>query len=152
MDTRIQVQTEDFDMASQCDWLKQGGASCGAIVTFAGLVREHLETSLNALYLEHYPGMTEKSLAKIVSQARERWSLGRVVVIHRVGELALNDNIVFVGVASPHRKGGFEAAQFIMDYLKRDAPFWKKERSDLGDSWVAQKQTDLAAAKGWDKD
>ena len=93
--------------------------------------------------------MTEKALEKIADQARERWELGNIVISHRVGRLSLNENIVFIGVGSAHRVNAFEAAQFIMDYLKKDAPFWKKEISSAGEEWVEQKQSDLNAANTW---
>lgn len=146
----ISIQTEDFDIASLHEQLRAEDASCGAIVTFTGIVRE-LEGAerLRGIFLEHYPGMTQKALARIVAQARERWSLGKVSVIHRVGELMGNDNIVYVGVSSRHRVAAFEAAQFIMDYLKRDAPFWKKELLDSDARWVEQKGSDLDAASKW---
>ncbi|KEA63876.1 Molybdenum cofactor biosynthesis protein MoaE [Marinobacterium lacunae] len=145
----IAVQTEDFDLSTLNDVLRREGARSGAVVTFTGLVRELASEQLNGLELEHYPGMTEKSLVRIVEQARERWDLGVVVVRHRVGQLFLGDNIVFVGVSSAHRQAAFEAAQFIMDYLKRDAPFWKKELLQGGGHWVEQKTSDLDAAASW---
>ncbi|MGB0468799.1 MAG: molybdopterin synthase catalytic subunit MoaE [Pontibacterium sp.] len=148
--TYINVQTEDFDIGRLSAKLRADDASSGAVVTFTGVVREMTGgRSLEALYLEHYPGMTEGALAGIVSQARIRWGLGAVVVVHRVGELSLNENIVFVGVGSAHRNNAFEAARFIMDYLKRDAPFWKKEITCEGEFWVTQKKTDLDAAEQW---
>jgi len=148
--TVIKVQQEKFDIGSETEALRADEASCGAIVTFTGIVRE-LATgeSLEKMFLEHYPGMTEKALASIVEQARARWPLGAVTVIHRVGELSPNENIVFVGVASAHRKAAFAASQFIMDYLKRDAPFWKKEITASNSDWVAQKNSDLDAANEW---
>ena len=145
----IQVQTEDFSMAELSDQLRSKDASSGAIVTFTGIVRELVDGNLTGLYLEHYPGMTEKALGKIIDEAERRWKLHQVIVIHRVGELGLNDNIVFVGVGSAHRVDAFEAAQFIMDYLKKDAPFWKKELTAEGESWVEQKNSDLDAAARW---
>ncbi|MBV1786596.1 molybdopterin synthase catalytic subunit MoaE [Marinobacterium sp. D7] len=147
----VAVQHEDFDLAQLSQRLRGEGAAQGAIVTFTGLVRELVGDRLLALELEHYPGMTEKALQKIVDQARERWGLGPVLIRHRVGRLLPGDNIVFVGVTSAHRKAAFEAAQFIMDYLKRDAPFWKKEILDSGEHWVEQKQSDLSAAAAWQK-
>lgn len=149
MNDSIRVQTEDFNPGEFHDWLKTGGAEAGAIVTFTGIVRDLAENSIEGLYLEHYPGMTERALEKIVHQARRRWGLGRVLICHRVGWLRPNDNIVFVGVASPHRAEGFEAATFLMDYLKRDAPFWKKERTRTSEQWVEQKASDRAAAERW---
>ncbi|MBR9829697.1 MAG: molybdopterin synthase catalytic subunit MoaE [Oceanospirillales bacterium] len=145
----VKVHEEDFDPGQLHAWLKAGEGDAGAIITFTGIVRDLVSGNLEGLYLEHYPGMTEQALAAIVVQARRRWSLGRVVVCHRVGWLQPNDNIVFVGVSSAHRAEGFEAAMFLMDYLKRDAPFWKKERTADGEQWVKQKCTDLAAARRW---
>ncbi|WP_027859817.1 molybdopterin synthase catalytic subunit MoaE [Marinobacterium jannaschii] len=148
--TLVLVQSENFDTGALTEQLRCDDARSGAVVTFTGIVRELVsDHSLKGLYLEHYPGMTEKALEKIVAQARERWELGNVIVLHRVGRMALNENIVFVGVASAHRKNAFEASQFIMDYLKRDAPFWKKEITAQGESWVDQKATDLSAAESW---
>jgi molybdopterin synthase catalytic subunit len=146
----ISIQTEDFDMACLHEQLRAEDASCGAIVTFTGIVRE-LDGAehLRGIFLEHYPGMTHKALVNIVAQARERWPLGRVTLIHRIGELLGNDNIVYVGVSSRHRVAAFEAAQFIMDYLKRDAPFWKKELLADDERWVEQKDSDLDAAEKW---
>lgn len=149
MNDSIRVQSEDFNPGQFHDWLREGGAEAGAIVTFTGMVRELAEGGLEGLYLEHYPGMTEKALDAIVHQARQRWTLGRVLICHRVGWLRPNDNIVFVGVASPHRAEAFEAAAMLMDYLKRDAPFWKKERTQEGEHWVEQKASDRAAAERW---
>ena len=149
VESLIKIQTEDFSIGELYDWLKSKDASSGAVVTFTGIVREHVETQMQHMFLEHYPGMTERALEKIVEQARERWQLGNIVVIHRVGRLSLNDNIVFVGVASGHRVNAFEAAQFIMDYLKKDAPFWKKEINAESEAWVEQKSSDLDAANKW---
>ncbi|MBU2964394.1 molybdopterin synthase catalytic subunit MoaE [Amphritea sp. 2_MG-2023] len=146
----VSVQTEDFSVAKLSQQLQADNACNGAIVTFTGVVRQLASgPGLEALYLEHYPGMTEKALSRIIEQARQRWTLGNVVVIHRVGRLALNDNIVFVGVASAHRQAAFQGAEFIMDYLKRDAPFWKKEITTAGEHWVEAKQSDLDAAENW---
>jgi len=146
----IAVQVADFDLEALNACLAQGGDRYGAVVTFTGRVRGLATEVLQALELEHYPGMTEKALARIVAQARQRWELGPVVVRHRVGRLHPGEAIVFVGVASAHRQAAFEAAQFIMDYLKRDAPFWKKEVSDDGQRWVEQKASDLSAAAAWE--
>lgn len=149
--TQVYVQTDDFDIGDLSERVRANDATSGAIVTFTGIVRELATTNdtLDALFLEHYPGMTERALEKISEQARERWNLGNIVISHRVGRLRLNENIVFVGVGSAHRIEAFEAAQFIMDYLKKSAPFWKKEISSGGESWVEQKQSDLDAAKRW---
>lgn len=145
----IKIQTDDFSIGDLYDWLKSKDASSGAVVTFTGIVREHVKTGIQQMFLEHYPGMTEKALKNIVEQARQRWALGNIAVIHRVGYLSLNDNIVFVGVASGHRANAFEAAQFIMDYLKKEAPFWKKEISVDSEKWVEQKSSDIEAVKRW---
>ncbi|WP_448210973.1 molybdopterin synthase catalytic subunit MoaE [Colwellia sp. MEBiC06753] len=146
----ISVQTDDFDMAKEYQQLRQDSESEGAVVTFTGLVRDMNQGSqITRLTLEHYPGMTEKSLADIVMRAKQRWPLGRVRVIHRVGELALADQIVFVGVTSKHREAAFEACQFIMDYLKNQAPFWKKETTSKGDTWVAFNKKDQLAISRW---
>ncbi|MCP4595340.1 molybdopterin synthase catalytic subunit MoaE [Neptuniibacter sp.] len=149
--TEIFVQTENFDIGDLSERVRANDATSGAIVTFTGIVRELevSDNSLDALYLEHYPGMTEKALEKIGAQARERWELGNIIIGHRVGRLNLNENIVFVGVGSAHRVNAFEAAQFIMDYLKKDAPFWKKEITNEGEEWVEQKKSDLDAADNW---
>ena len=146
----VSVQTDDFSIGMLSEQVRADDGSHGAIVTFTGVVRQLPNgQDLQAMYLEHYPGMTEKALCTIVRQARERWPLGNVVVVHRIGRLELNDNIVFVGVGSAHRLAAFQAAQFIMDYLKRDAPFWKKEITAAGEYWVEAKQSDLDAADNW---
>ncbi len=152
--TQVIVNEALFDIGNLSEQVRADDATSGAIVTFTGIVREleNTDDSLTALYLEHYPGMTEQALHKIADKARERWALGNIVIYHRVGTLSLNENIVFVGVGSAHRVNAFEAAQFIMDYLKKDAPFWKKEISDQGEAWVEQKQSDLDAADEWSKE
>lgn len=150
METQIRVGPEPFDMAEAYRWL----AACdedGAVVTFTGKVRNHnLGDNVAALTLEHYPGMTEKALQEIVDAARERWPLQRVTVIHRVGELFPGDEIVLVGVTSAHRGSAFSAAEFIMDYLKTRAPFWKREATEQGDCWVDARDSDHQAAQRWD--
>lgn len=149
---RIQVQQHDFDMAQEYQWFRNSTLNkdaVGAIVTFTGLVRELTQGSLTGMNLEHYPGMTERALADIVAEAQQRWPLSRVAIIHRVGWLTLNEQIVFVGVASAHRKAAFAAAEFIMDYLKTRAPFWKKEVSTNGEEWVAAKTSDVEATQKW---
>lgn len=140
--TRITVGTAQFSVGDEYQWLSQCDDD-GAVVTFTGKVRNHnLGDSVSALTLEHYPGMTEKSLAEIVVAARERWPLQRVSVIHRVGELFPGEEIVFVGVTSAHRGSAFDAAEFIMDYLKTKAPFWKREATQEGDRWVESRDSD----------
>ena len=146
----ISVHCEDFDFAEEYQKLIKDNKSDGAVVTFVGLVRDFNEgSSVNGLFLEHYPGMTENSLKEISSQAKERWSLGRVRIIHRIGQLELGEQIVFVGVTSMHRKSAFEACEFIMDYLKTQAPFWKKETTQDGDRWIEAKQSDQQQADKW---
>ena len=146
----ISVQTADFDMAQEYQALTTNGESDGAVVTFTGLVRDVNQGSkVTRLTLEHYPGMTEKSLMDIVEQAKQRWPLGKVRLIHRVGELTLADQIVFVGVTSKHREAAFEACQFIMDFLKNKAPFWKKEATEQGEKWVEFNEKDKLAAQRW---
>jgi molybdopterin synthase catalytic subunit len=152
----INIQKEDFDQQALTKWLQANEESYGALVTFTGVVRDSYSHDLSSLFLEHYPGMTQASLKNIIEQARERWSLGRVSIVHRVGKLSMNDNIVFVGVISAHRVEAFQASQFIMDFLKKEAPFWKKELNATSSgeekgSWVEQKESDLNAAKQWDQ-
>lgn len=151
MNDSIRVQQADFNPGQLHDWLAEGEEPVGAVVTFTGIVRDLTDGTLQGLYLEHYPGMTEQALAAIVAEARRRWPLARVLICHRVGWLRPRDNIVFVGVAAGHRAEAFEAACFLMDYLKRDAPFWKKERSAEGERWVEQKASDRAAAQRWER-
>lgn len=152
VNTFIRVQEQDFNLADEYHALIAGNTSDGAVVTFCGLVRDmNLEQSVTSLFLEHYPVMTEKSLENIALQAKEKWPLGRVRIIHRVGELLVSEQIVFVGVTSPHRLAAFQGAEFIMDYLKTQAPFWKKETSKSGKYWVESKQSDTQKAKSWCK-
>lgn len=147
--THIAVQTENFSVGEQYEWLALCDSD-GAVVTFTGKVRNHnLGDSVAALTLEHYPGMTEKALAEIVIDARSRWELQRVSVIHRVGTLPPGDEIVFVGVTSSHREAAFQAAEFIMDYLKTKAPFWKKETLPDNKRWVEAKESDKDSANRW---
>lgn len=149
METRIRVGQAPFDMVEEYRWL----AACdkdGAVVTFTGKVRNHnLGDKVSALTLEHYPGMTEKALAEIVTQARERWPMQRVTVIHRIGELLPGDEIVMVGVSGAHRSDAFSAAEFIMDYLKTRAPFWKRETTPEGDRWIDSRDSDNQSAARW---
>ncbi|WP_434359675.1 molybdopterin synthase catalytic subunit MoaE [Parasalinivibrio latis] len=146
----ISVQETDFSVAEEYERLSQGTQS-GAIVTFVGKVRDFNEgDDVSGLTLEHYPGMTEKCLNDIVDESKSRWPLGQVRVIHRVGAMAPGDQIVFVGVTSAHRKAAFEAAEFVMDYLKTRAPFWKKERLGNNDNrWVEARASDNDAADKW---
>lgn len=146
----ISVQEQDFDIAREHQALAQENAQDGAVVTFTGLVRDVSHgPNIHGLTLEHYPGMTEKSLANIVFEAQSRWSLGRVRLIHRIGHLHISEQIVFVGVSSKHREDAFAACQYIMDYLKNDAPFWKKEHTSEGDKWVEFNDKDKQAKQRW---
>jgi len=145
----VRVQREDFDIAAEVARLTAGRTDIGAIVTFTGRVRADAG-QLAAMTLEHYPGMTEAELNRIEAEAQARWPLQASLVVHRVGELAPGDNIVLVVTASAHRQAAFEAAGFLMDYLKTRAPFWKKETSASGEStWVEARQGDENAARRW---
>jgi molybdopterin synthase catalytic subunit len=145
----IKVQKKDFDLAEVNRQLFAGRSDVGAIASFVGLVRDLPEKRLQTMTLEHYPGMTEKALTKIVETAQERWEILDCAVIHRVGDLKPADQIVLVSVVSAHRKAAFAACEFIMDYLKTDAPFWKKESSEQGESWVEAKASDTDARGKW---
>ena len=150
----VSVQHIDFDLAAEYAALRERADNAGAICTFTGLVREFYQAQQTdekvlSLYLEHYPGMTEKALQDIVVQAQQRWRLLACRVIHRVGELHAGDQIVFVGVASAHRGDAFDAAEFIMDYLKTRAPFWKKQNTEHGADWIESRQSDAEAAARW---
>lgn len=146
----ISIQEADFDVGAQTKALYADTHKIGAVCCFTGLVRNFGDRiDLLGLYLEHYPGMTEKALEKIVDEAKSKWPIDEVRVIHRIGNLDLGDQIVFVGVSSAHREAAFNACEFLMDYLKVDAPFWKKERTKNGDYWVEQKISDQDRANRW---
>ena len=147
----VRVQTEDFDVAAETEKLLGGRTDVGAIVTFTGHVRGSDDgREIAALTLEHYPDMTEAEMARIEAEAQARWSLQASLVVHRVGELRAGDNIVLVITAAAHRQAAFEAAGFLMDYLKTRAPFWKKETTSAGESaWVDAREKDDSAAKRW---
>jgi molybdopterin synthase catalytic subunit len=145
----IQIQEQDFDIAEVNRQLCAGRSDIGAIASFIGLVRDLPANRLHKMTLEHYPGMTEKSLEKIVETAQLRWDILDAAIIHRVGELKPADQIVLVSVASAHRKAAFAACEFIIDYLKTDAPFWKKESSEQGENWVEAKNSDNEAREKW---
>ncbi|GGE17448.1 molybdopterin synthase catalytic subunit [Primorskyibacter flagellatus] len=144
---RILVQEEPFDPGAETSAFAQGRGDMGAVVTFTGLVRG--DGGLSAMEIEHYPGMTERAITAIAEEARDRWSLGDVLVIHRHGRLVPGEAIMMVATAAPHRKDAFEAAEFLMDYLKSRAPFWKKELGPDGAAWVAAKDDDEAALRRW---
>jgi molybdopterin synthase catalytic subunit len=146
----IAVQTQDFNLANEIKELKADVPEVGALVTFTGLVRDfHLDMKVSGLFLEHYPGMTEKVLAETVAVASQRWPLISIRLVHRVGELEPGDQIVFVGVSSAHRGDAFAACEYLIDTLKTSAPFWKKERSKSGSRWVDAKLSDNNRAKRW---
>ena len=148
----IKVQTDDFNIADEYQALCAQNTEAGAIVFFSGLVRDRNEGSdVTGLFLEHYPGMTERSLEDIVKQARLRWPILQVRLIHRVGQLDINDRIVFVGVSSAHREAAFDACRFIMDFLKTEAPFWKKETRTDGHHWIESQTKDQEAKTRWNK-
>ena len=148
---KIRVQTEAFDLGAEVDAIRRERTDIGAIASFVGLARDMNEGSgVAAMTLEHYPGMTEKALAAIVDEAGQRWPLQDVTVIHRVGRLLPGDPIVLVVVAGAHRGEAFAACEFLMDYLKTRAPFWKKEETPQGDRWVEARASDDAAAERWD--
>ncbi|MGB1863027.1 MAG: molybdopterin synthase catalytic subunit MoaE [Candidatus Puniceispirillum sp.] len=146
----VRITEADFDITAEHDALK--ARAVGAIVTFTGTVRGDDDgAEITALTLEHFPGMTEAEITRIIETARDRWSLAGVTVIHRVGRLLPEDNIVFVGVAAAHREAAFAGASFIMDYLKTKAPFWKKSEDASGESWVEARASDDAAVDRWDE-
>lgn len=147
--TLIQVQTEPFDQNAIYRWLSEPN-SVGATTIFAGKVREmNLGDNVSGLFLEHYPAMTEKALAEIVEEARKRWELQRVALIHRVGQLYTGDEIVLVGVSTAHRGDAYAANEFMMDYLKTRAPFWKRETTAQGERWIDGRESDQEAVKKW---
>jgi molybdopterin synthase catalytic subunit len=147
----IQVQAELFDVGELTRSVHAEDPGVGAVATFVGYVRDiNQGDQVSELFLEHYPGMTERSLQRIVDQAQARWPLRRVTLIHRVGVLKVGEPIVFVGVASEHRQAAFDACAFLMDYLKTRAPFWKREQTPAGERWVDGRESDRQAAKRWD--
>lgn len=146
----IRIQTQDFDLTTEIAALRATSSKVGAIVTFIGTVRDMNDGATVAeMELEHYPGMTEKALENIVTQAKDRWELFDALVIHRVGPLKPMDQIVLVAVTSSHRGEAFAACEFIIDYLKTQAPFWKKEQTPEGARWVDARTTDDAALAKW---
>ena len=148
----IRVQEKDFDISAEVAALRKGDPRVGAVVTFLGTVRDLNDGSqVKEMSLEHYPGMTEKALEEIVAQAKSRWDIYQALVIHRVGPLLPEDQIVLVAVTSAHRGEAFSACEFIMDYLKTAAPFWKKEETPEGGRWVDARVTDEAAVARWKK-
>lgn len=152
MAATIRLQSEDFDVAAEAAKLTRGRTDIGAVVTFSGICRDHEGgRGVSAMTLEHYPGMAEEEIARHVAEAERRWPLQGVTVIHRFGRMMPGDNIVLVVTASAHRQAAFEAASFLMDYLKTQAPFWKLEERPDGQDWVAAKDADDEAAARWAK-
>lgn len=147
---KILVQKEDFDLDAEVRELRKN-SSVGAVVTFLGTVRDLNDgKDVSGMTLEYYPGMTEKALTKIAQQALQRWDIEDVTVIHRVGELRVTDQIVLVGVSGKHRGEAFDACEFVIDYLKTEAPFWKKETLPEGERWVEARDSDETAKERWD--
>jgi molybdopterin synthase catalytic subunit len=142
----VRVQTDDFDVSEEIALLRQGG-DAGAVVTFTGAVRR--DGDIQSMTLEHYPGMTEREIARHVAEAQSRWPLLGATIVHRIGKLSPGDNIVLVAVASTHRRAAFDTAEFLMDYLKTRAPFWKREERASGTQWVSARDSDQTAATRW---
>jgi molybdopterin synthase catalytic subunit len=148
----IRVQEQDFDIGAEIAALRKGRTDAGAIAAFIGTVRGHAQNDdVSAMVLEHYPGMTEKELARIEAEAHARWPLLDSLIVHRTGRLLPGDNIVLVITVSAHRGAAFEAAQFLMDYLKTSAPFWKTEETSSGRQWVKARESDDAGAARWQR-
>jgi molybdopterin synthase catalytic subunit len=146
----IRVQEEDFDISAEIARLTSGRTDIGAIVTFTGTVRDQ-DGAVSEMALEHYPGMTERELARIEAEACARWPLQASLIVHRYGTLKPGDNIVLVVTASEHRDAAFDAAKFLMDYLKTSAPFWKRETGPGGSRWVEASSSDATARTRWNK-
>jgi molybdopterin synthase catalytic subunit len=144
----VRIQTEGFDAGAELNAFTDTVAGAGAVVSFTGVVRD-VDGGLVAMEIEHYPGMTEKAIAAIVSEAQSRWDLAGALVIHRHGRLTAGDQIMMVATASRHRVDAFQAAEFLMDYLKSRAPFWKKEMTQSGNGWVEARDEDEAALDRW---
>jgi molybdopterin synthase catalytic subunit len=149
----VRIQSTDFDAGAEIALLRKGNPKVGAVASFIGIARDANEgTAVAAITLEHYPGMTERALQEIVDEAKSRWGIIDALVIHRVGELKPLDQIVFVAVTGEHRGEAFAACEFIMDYLKTRAPFWKKEATPEGSRWVDARSSDDEAAARWESE
>ncbi|MFY0596930.1 MAG: molybdenum cofactor biosynthesis protein MoaE [Cognatishimia sp.] len=146
---RILVQEDAFDLGAETEAFTKAQETAGAVVTFTGIVRNNAEGTLKTMRIEHYPGMTEKALTKIAQEASERWDISDTLVIHRHGDMAPGERIMMVATASKHRVHAFEAAEFLMDFLKSRAPFWKKEITADDAEWVAAKDSDEDALNRW---
>ncbi len=148
----ISIQEHDFDVAAEMAALRSSSSKIGALVSFVGLVRDFSqEGQIENIYLEHYPGMTEKALGKIIDEATKRWNLIGTRVIHRIGALMPNDQIVLVLTAAGHRREAFASCEFIIDYLKTAAPFWKREQTDHGGKWLETRDSDIQRMEHWIK-
>lgn len=148
--TKVEVREADFDLNAEMEALRAGSPGAGAVVSFVGVVRNRNQgDAILSLTLEHYPGMTEASIREIIEKAKSRWLIEDAVVIHRVGRLAIGDQIVLCLVTSAHRGEAFEACEFIMDWLKTEAPFWKKEETPEGSRWVDARESDEQAKARW---
>lgn len=148
----VAIQDEDFSVDAENDNILRQSNNVGAVVNFVGVVRVANEQStIASMHLEHYPGMTETSILRVLEEAKSRWQLGAARVVHRIGELQPGERIVYVGVASEHRHAAFEACAYVMDYLKLRAPFWKKEITTNGARWVDARESDSIAAQRWSK-
>lgn len=148
--TRVRIQAEDFDLAAEVATLRAGDGGVGAVVSFVGTVRDRSGgTTVRTMELEHYPGMTERAIEAMIDEARRRFDIRGARVVHRVGPLAPLDQIVLVAVTSAHRGQAFQACEFLMDYLKTQAPFWKKEHTPDGAHWVDARVADDAALARW---
>ena len=146
----VSIQQEDFDVSALQLSLTDGNLAIGAVASFVGLVRAgHTDGQIEHMELEHYPGMTERSIQSIIDEAKQRWDIGAATVVHRIGRLAPGAQIVYVGVSGAHRGETFQACEFIMDYLKTKAPFWKKETTAEGAHWVDARESDEHAARRW---
>ena len=152
----ISVQQDDFNLVEEYDRLRATSNNAGAITVFTGLVREIYDEAsdgelIQSLYLEHYPGMTEKSLANIAERTSSKWDLFAIRIIHRIGELKPSDQIVFVGAASQHRKDAFDATRYVVDFLKSEALFWKKQKTNKSSRWIQSRESDAEAIELWEK-
>lgn len=147
---RVRILEADFDVGAELAALQGGRTDIGAVATFTGLVRGHTrEDDISALTLEHYPGMTERAIEAMIVEAEARFGIQSALVIHRVGRLLPGERIVLVAVAAPHRRAAFQACEFLMDYLKTHAPFWKKETTPTGERWVDARVADDQALRRW---
>lgn len=146
---KISIQQQDFDLSTEVALSKKNDVDVGAVVSFVGIVRDLDDKSLRKMSIEHYPKMTEKALISIANQAHQQWQLGDITIIHRVGDLPVSAQIVLIITTSKHRKSAFESCEFIIDYLKTQAPFWKQQHTKDSSQWVASKTTDKDRANSW---